>query len=146
MDFYHHTTVDTPASSDDMSSAPQRILIVEDDDIIQRLITLTLEAAGYSIVCANDGEAGWDAVNAANFDLVITDNNMPRLSGIELIRRMRDAGMTSLPVLLISGEIPRTAKNFASLITPGLAVEKPFSMAKLLGHVRANLVPIASPQ
>jgi CheY-like chemotaxis protein len=121
-----------------------RILLVEDDGIIQRLIATMLEGFGYSVVCAEDGEAGWHALSAGdNYDLLITDNNMPKLSGIEMIRKLRAVSM-NLPVILISGEIPRTAKDFDSLLTPGLALEKPFGMAKLAGHVRDCLASVGA--
>jgi two-component system response regulator MprA len=125
-------------------NAIARILLVEDDGIIQRLIATMLEGIGYSVVCAEDGEAGWQVLNGGeSYDLVITDNNMPKLSGLDMIRRLRAVPM-NLPVILISGEIPRGAKDLDSLLTPGLALEKPFGMAKLLGHVRDCLISVGS--
>jgi DNA-binding response OmpR family regulator len=120
------------------------ILVVEDDTIIQRFIVVMLEGAGYSVTCAGDGEAGWEALSEGNFDLLITDNNMPKLSGLEMIRRLRAVSLT-LPVILISGDIPRGAKDLTTLLTPGLALQKPFTMRQLLGYVRANLVSVGSP-
>jgi DNA-binding response OmpR family regulator len=64
---------------------------------------------------------------------------MPKLTGIDLIRRSRPTH-PSLPVILISGDLPKTAPNFATLMNPGVAMQKPFSMAQLLGQVRALLV------
>ena len=115
------------------------ILLVEDDAIIQNLIATILDSAGYGVVCAKDGEAGWDALSGSRFDLLITDNNMPNLSGLGLVRRLRAAQFT-LPVLLISGEIPHHVKDLETLVTPGGILEKPFSMSKLLAHVRSLLV------
>jgi len=121
-----------------------RILVVEDDAVIQRLIGTMLDGAGYSVVFAGDGEAGWEAMSAGNFDLVITDNNMPNVTGVDMIRRLR-ATHRHLPVILISGEIPRHVRDLTALLTPGLALEKPFSMSQLLGHVRAQLVAAGLP-
>lgn len=121
-----------------------KILVVEDDAVIQRLIGTMLDGAGYSVAFAEDGEAGWQALNARGFDLLITDNNMPKVSGVEMIRRLREAN-NHLPIILISGEIPRHVRDLAELLTPGIALEKPFSMAQLLGHVRAQLVAAGLP-
>jgi len=121
-----------------------RILVVEDDAVIQRLIGTMLEGAGYTAAFAEDGEAGWHALTSSAFDLVITDNNMPKVSGVEMIRRLRGA-CQNLPVILISGEIPRQVRDLTALLTPGVALEKPFSMTQLLGHVRAQLVAAGLP-
>lgn len=121
-----------------------RILVVEDDAVIQRLIGTMLDGAGYSTVFAEDGEAGWHALHSGSFDLVITDNNMPKVTGVEMIRRLRNV-YQHLPVILISGEVPRHVHDLTSLLTPGLALEKPFSMAQLLGHVRSQLVATGLP-
>lgn len=121
-----------------------RILVVEDDAVIQRLIGTMLDGAGYSVVFAEDGEAGGLAFSSGSFDLIITDNNMPKVSGVEMIRKLREANH-HLPIILISGEIPRQLRDLNALLTPGLALEKPFSMAQLLGHVRAQLVAAGLP-
>jgi DNA-binding response OmpR family regulator len=121
-----------------------RILVVEDDAVIQRLIGTMLDGVGYSVVFAVDGEAGLEAFNSSGFDLIITDNNMPKVSGVEMIRRLRETH-PHLPVILISGEIPRHLQDLTALLTPGIALEKPFSMAQLLGHVRAQLVAAGLP-
>jgi DNA-binding response OmpR family regulator len=121
-----------------------RILVVEDDAVIQRLIGTMLDGAGYFIAFAEDGEAGWQALNSGSFDLVITDNNMPKVTGVEMVRRLRETHQ-HLPIILISGEIPRHVEDLTALLTPGLALEKPFSMAQLLGHVRTQLVAAGLP-
>lgn len=127
-----------------MDNHQGRILVVEDDAVIQRLIGTMLDGAGYFIAFAEDGEAGWEALNSGHFDLVITDNNMPKVTGVDMIRRLR-ATHHHLPVILISGEIPRHVPDLKTLLTPGLALEKPFTMAQLLGQVRAQLVAAGLP-
>jgi YesN/AraC family two-component response regulator len=54
---------------------------------------------------AEDGEFGWEALQAKNYDLLITDNNMPKVSGLELVKKLRSARM-ALPVILASGAMP----------------------------------------
>jgi two-component system sensor histidine kinase and response regulator WspE len=62
-----------------------------------------LERGGYQVEVAVDGMDGWNAVRAGRFDLVVTDIDMPRLDGIELVTRIRaDASLKSLPVMVLS--------------------------------------------
>ncbi|MEO6995946.1 MAG: response regulator [Lacunisphaera sp.] len=113
-----------------------RVLLVEDDSIIQGLIEMSLQKAGYAVTCAGDGEDGWAYLCDEHFDLLITDHNLPSLTGVDLIRRLR-VGNRQMPVLLISGQIPWQAPGLESLLTPGVALEKPFSMARLIESVRS---------
>ena len=88
--------------SDGARPAACRILVVEDDAEIRSVEAALLRAKGYTVDVAEDGEAGWRKLNAAPYDLLITDHQMPRLSGMELIWRLHDAGFT-LPVVMTSG-------------------------------------------
>lgn len=120
-----------------------RVLLVEDDSVIQGLIEMRLQASGYAVVCAGDGEAAWEKLAADNFDLIITDNDMPKLSGWDLIKRLRRAS-NNLAVILISGVLPQESLRPNSVLSPGATLEKPFSMAKLMDCVRSVLVPAAN--
>jgi DNA-binding response OmpR family regulator len=102
-----------------------------------------LRTAGYSAHCAADGEEGWTAFRAKHFDALITDHEMPRLSGLDLIRRVR-AVPVKVPVILISGRMPCDEENLSRLLPPGVALKKPFSMAVLLTHLRDMLIPASS--
>jgi DNA-binding NtrC family response regulator len=75
---------------------------VDDDEDTQFLQAQVLARAGYKVAAAADGEEAWAALLASRFDLLITDHNMPRLCGLDLVARMRAAGMT-LPVIINSG-------------------------------------------
>jgi CheY-like chemotaxis protein len=80
----------------------QRILVADDYEDARKLISKTLVCAGYDVDTATDGEAAWEALQHEHYDLLVTDNEMPRLAGMELIERIRKAGM-SLPVIMASG-------------------------------------------
>jgi len=80
----------------------QRILVADDYEDARKLISKTLVCAGYEVDTADDGEAAWEALQHEHYDLLVTDNEMPRLAGMELVERMRKAGM-SLPVIMASG-------------------------------------------
>jgi CheY-like chemotaxis protein len=117
-------------------SHSQHILVVEDESAIRQIYSETLVRSGYQVDAAEDGEAGWNALNAASldangYDLLITDNRMPRLSGVELIQKLRSAHV-GVPIILASGALPADADGLhLAAILP-----KPFSQDQLLQTVR----------
>jgi len=126
-----------PSYRDPISSR-SHILIVDDDAGIRFVLERVLCAAGYRVSSADDGEAGWGALCADSFDLLITDHDMPRLSGLDLLRRLRDVRF-ELPVILMSGRMPWEEADLLEVLKPGMAVEKPFSFNVLLANVRGLL-------
>lgn len=115
-----------------------RILVVDDDIDIRNLVAAMLRRSGYEVTCAADGEAGWTALSGGNFDLVITDHEMPRLCGLELLQRVR-AEARALPVILLSGNLPIAERELADSFSPAAAMKKPFLPAQLLAKVRSFL-------
>src|ERR1700684_2808285 len=75
-----------------------RILLAEDDPVICRLLSDVLEDDHFAVDVAFDGEQAWEALNHNHYDLLVTDNQMPHLTGLELIARIRKTGM-NLPVV-----------------------------------------------
>jgi len=115
------------------------ILIVDDDADIRLVLERMLRAAGYCVSSAEDGEAGWSALAADSYDLLITDHDMPKLLGLDLLRRLR-AVKFDLPVILISGNMPWYEPDLLGLLQPGLALAKPFSSVDLMVNVRSLLI------
>ena len=114
---------------------PRRILVVEDDRCIREFNMELLGHAGYTVDAAEDGQAGWEALRAHHYDLLITDNNMPRMSGLELVTRLRAAQMT-LPVILLSSAVfPEELKRYPS-IELAATLRKPYSMRELIETVK----------
>ncbi len=116
-------------------SAPQRILVVDDELSLRQVYCKLLIRSGYSVDTAKDGAEGWKMLQAASFDLLITDNNMPKVTGVELVRMLRAAHMF-LPVILASGALP---ENLVGLQLAG-TLSKPFSRDELLQSVREALL------
>ena len=86
------------------------ILVVEDEADLRHIYSKVLIRSGYQVDTAEDGEAGWKLLYATcfstnSYDLLITDNKMPKLSGVELIHQLHSAHL-ALPVILASGIIP----------------------------------------
>lgn len=81
----------------------KRILVVDDSLTVRQAEKQMLENQGYSVDVAVDGVEGWSAVRLTPYDLVVSDVDMPRMNGIELIRRIRaDQRLQALPVVIVS--------------------------------------------
>lgn len=89
---------------------------------------------GYQVDTAQDGGAGWVALQAVNYDLFITDYTMPKVSGLELIGRLHAAGMT-LPIIIASGTAPSGTEQLRS----ATVLPKPFSPQQLVQMVHEVL-------
>jgi two-component system sensor histidine kinase and response regulator WspE len=81
----------------------KRVLIADDSLTVRELQRKLLEASGYQVDMAVDGMDAWNAIRGAKFDLLITDVDMPRLDGIELVKLVKnDPQLASLPVMIVS--------------------------------------------
>jgi two-component system, chemotaxis family, sensor kinase CheA len=79
------------------------ILLVEDSLVIRTQMTRILKAAGYTVIAANDGLEGWEKLKAGQFDLVVSDVEMPRWSGLQLTNEIRKhSEYENLPVVLVT--------------------------------------------
>ena len=81
----------------------KRVLVVDDSLTVRELERKLLETQGYEVETAIDGMDGWNTLRTSKFDLVLTDIDMPRLDGIELVTLIRrDARLKTLPVMIVS--------------------------------------------
>ena len=81
---------------------PHRILVVDRDPYVRHLSADLLIRYGYEVNAAEDGDAGWKELQANNYHLLITEDDLPKLTGIELVTKLRAARM-ALPVVMTSG-------------------------------------------
>ena len=124
-------------NSESPAAQPLRILLVDDFAEIRALIATMLARLGYEVDVAGDGAAGWEAFRSKRYDLLITDNDMPVLTGLEFVRRVR-AVPDMLPVIVISGFSPWDDADVNSLLKPGAFISKPFTFPLL----RATIVEL----
>ena len=114
------------------------ILVVEDEVKLAQFIEMELRYEGYHVSVANDGLAGLSAARESQPDLILLDWMLPRISGTEICRRLRETG-DQVPVILL------TAKDEISDRVAGLDagaddyLVKPFSIEELLARLRAHL-------
>jgi DNA-binding response OmpR family regulator len=112
------------------------ILVVEDNAGIAEGLRENLEAEGYSVEVAPDGEQGLAAARRVRPELVILDLMLPRLDGYHVLRRLRDLGL-QMPVLILSALGGEAEKVRGFRIGADDYVTKPFSLRELLARVDA---------
>jgi two-component system KDP operon response regulator KdpE len=121
-----------------MTSADhRRILIVDDEPQITRVLRTSLDAHGYDLRVANDGQTALQIAQDWQPDLMITDLSMPVMDGLELCRRFRARSQAPIIVLSVKGE--ERIKVQALDAGADDYVTKPFGISELLARVRANL-------
>jgi two-component system, OmpR family, KDP operon response regulator KdpE len=116
---------------------PRRILIVDDEPQITRVLRTSLDAHGYDLRVANDGQTALQIATDWPPDLMITDLSMPVMDGLELCRRFRVRSQAPIIVLSVKGE----ERTKVQALDAGADdyVTKPFGISELLARVRANL-------
>ncbi|MEK7811375.1 MAG: response regulator [Pseudomonadota bacterium] len=113
------------------------ILTVDDSGSIRQMVTFTLKGAGYEVIEAVDGQDGLDKAKAKNADLVLTDQNMPRMDGLTLIKTLRSLpSYKSTPILMLTTESGDTMKAQGKAAGATGWLVKPFDPAKLLEVVK----------
>jgi len=126
------------AQAQGQSRPPHRILLVDDDRDIRSLNADVLVRAGYHVDTAENGASGWKALEAKHYDVLITDNTMPGVTGLDLIKKLRSADMT-LSVILASGTVPAEELNRCPWLQVDALLPKPYSIAELLRTVNQVL-------
>ncbi|MBN2886370.1 MAG: response regulator [Chromatiaceae bacterium] len=113
------------------------ILTVDDSASIRQMVSFTLKEAGYSVSEAVDGQDGLDKARSGRFDLVFTDQNMPRMDGLTLIKQLRALPQyKSVPILMLTTESGEDMKNQGRAAGATGWLVKPFDPKKLLEVVR----------
>lgn len=114
---------------------PRRILVVDDDTDIRQLNARVLLRSGYVVDTAEDGAAAWEALGASRFDLMITDHNMPKVSGVDLLKMLHGAQM-ALPVVMATGAVPHAEFALHPWLQPAAMLLKPYTVEDMLKTVK----------
>lgn len=116
------------------------VLVVDDDPDIRELVTFKLEQMGHTVTTENDGEGGLAAALADVPDLILLDVMMPKLTGIEVCQRLRDAAQTAaIPVMLITAKAQEVDVERGFAAGADDYIVKPFSPRELASRVEAIL-------
>lgn len=124
----------------------KHILLCDDEIAIIRAAEIKLTRAGYRVTCCSDGQEAFEAIQAEKPDLLISDCQMPRMGGLELIRRLREVDATrDLPIMMLTGkgyELPREELHTKYGVIDIIA--KPFSPRDVLKLVDSVFVASAT--
>jgi DNA-binding response OmpR family regulator len=130
----------------DPQPLPQRILVAEDEPALRRFNFEVLIRSGYRVDTAEDGAIAWQTLNetlktAGGYDLLITDNNMPKVSGIDLLKKVHAAHL-ALPVIMTTGIPPWESFIQFPWLQPAVTLLKPYTRAEFLEAVQ-KVLPLA---
>lgn len=117
------------------------IITVDDAATIRKMVSFTLKGAGHEVLEAPDGSDALDALRNRSVDMVITDVNMPKMSGIELTRQLRTLPhFQKTPIILLTTESDTAKKAEGRAAGATGWIVKPFSQEQLLALV-AKVLP-----
>lgn len=112
------------------------VMIVEDDAATRRLYRFLLNNSGYSVLEAEDGQSAVEQLSSQSCDVVITDMNMPRMGGIEMVRKLRDKNIPVYVIMVTAFGTPDTERQaFRAGVDEYLT--KPFDFEELERRVQA---------
>jgi DNA-binding response OmpR family regulator len=114
-----------------------RILVVDDEVAIADAVSYALRSEGHEVEIALDGEAALHATEEGGFDVVVLDLMLPKLSGVEVCRRLR--AESAVPILMLTARDAEVDRVLGLEAGADDYVTKPFSMAELVSRVRAIL-------
>ena len=124
-----------------MSSTPKKILIAEDIPGLARVVQFNLKQAGFDVTVARNGLEAWEFAQVQQFDIVLTDQQMPELNGTELCGRLRELPQyAEVPIILLSAKgLEMDAQQLKDTLGIVAVLPKPFSPKALIEIVESTL-------
>lgn len=116
----------------------KKILVVDDEPSILELIEYNLESNDYQVSTAKDGQEAFDKVNEQTFNLMLLDQMLPKMSGIEVLKKMRKSGNLT-PVIFLTAVDSEDNKIEGLVSGADDYVTKPFSIKELLARIEVVL-------
>ena len=130
-----------------MSNADRHILVVEDNAALASVVRFNLQRAGFQVAVACNGRVAWDAVREEAFDLIVTDQQMPEMTGCEFCKKLRTLDQyRETPVIMLTAkglelELPRLKDELGIAAT----FLKPFSPKAIVKAVEEHLEALSEP-
>jgi DNA-binding response OmpR family regulator len=128
-----------PNQEEKDASQAKRILLVDDDREITDALTVALEAVGYEVLVAHDGNQGLAMAERDDPDLMILDMMMPKRSGFLVLERLRRTRRVPVRVIMITANEGSRHKAYAEMLGVDDYIRKPFPMDRLLASVKRLL-------
>jgi DNA-binding response OmpR family regulator len=117
-----------------------RLLVADDSETVLLMLQRRLEMAGYEVITATDGQEALDTVAEAGADdapdLILLDAMMPNMSGIEVLKTLRESG-SKIPILIISAHLDAQEPERMKALGADDCVPKPFEWDVLIGRIEA---------
>jgi two-component system, OmpR family, response regulator RegX3 len=114
-----------------------RVLVIEDEPAVRDALGYALRGEGFEVDLTGDGEAGLHAAQAGDYDVLVLDLMLPKMSGTEVCRRLR--AESPVPIIMLTAKGAELDRVLGLEIGADDYVTKPFSMAELIGRIRAIL-------
>ena len=121
------------------SDKRQRVLLVDDDHEIVESVRYALDAGGYDVLIARDGNQGLAMAEREDPDLVILDMMMPKRSGFLVLEKLRRSRPVPLRVIMITANEGSRHKAYAEMLGVDDYIRKPFAMDRLMDSVKRLL-------
>ncbi|MBZ0255401.1 response regulator [bacterium] len=111
-----------------------KILLVEDDERVRKILRIHLTKAGHELIEAENGQVGWDMFSVDQFDFILCDIRMPRINGIELVKKIRETSK-DIPIIILSGFMDSTMVEEAMSAGANDFLSKPVKKSELLEQI-----------
>lgn len=115
---------------------PMRIILAEDNDILRKSLSFFLESKGFTVDQFSDGKDALDAIQSNSYDIILTDINMPGISGMEITQYVRQTINSEIPIIILTSSGVEQTELDSFDIGANEFIAKPISPAVLL--VRIN--------
>ena len=114
----------------------KKVLVVDDEIHIVHVVAIKLRNNGYEVLTASNGAEAYELACAENPDIIVTDFQMPVMSGIELVQKLRENGPTKdTPVVMLTARSFAISKEQQESMKISACLSKPFSPRELLGNI-----------
>ena len=120
-----------------MSGEPKKILVAEDNPALAGVVRFNLQRAGYHVSVAQNGREGWELAQQDQYDVVVTDQQMPEMTGVELCERLRQhADYIRTPLILLTAKgLELDMERLRAELRVATALPKPFSPIELVNTI-----------
>ena len=119
---------------------PGKILVVDDEKFIVHVVTLKLRNAGYEVISAGDGEEGLEVAITEQPDLIVTDYQMPYMTGLEMSQALRkDERTANIPILMLTARGYSLSEEDLEAVNIKISMSKPFSPRELIDCIETTL-------
>ena len=113
----------------------KKVLVVDDEEILRMLIADTLSFEGYEVEEASDGQEGFDKASVGNYDVILLDYMMPKLTGPEVLERLQPLNLGT-PIIMLTAKAQQSDRDLAAQFGAAYFMPKPFSPAELVTLVQ----------